>query len=78
MEKAPEPSHACIGEELPSTGWEYTILIMRKILIYANVRSRAASFGMRCASVPTCCSLDRQVGTTWKLTSAYHRNSLFT
>jgi hypothetical protein len=31
----------------PSAGCEYTILILRKILIYANARSRTASFGMR-------------------------------
>jgi hypothetical protein len=40
MEKAPEPSHARTGEELPSARWQYTILILHKILIYANTRSR--------------------------------------
>jgi hypothetical protein len=52
MEKAPEPSHARIGEELPSARWEYTILTLRKILIYANVSSHTASFGMRPCAGP--------------------------
>jgi hypothetical protein len=43
MEKAPEPSHARVGEErIPRARWEYTILILCKILIYANAGSRAA------------------------------------
>jgi hypothetical protein len=62
MEKAPEPSHARMGEELPSARWQYTILILHKILIYANVRSRTASFGMRPCSGPGLLLSDRSAG----------------
>jgi hypothetical protein len=53
MEKAPEPSHVRKGEErTPRARWEYTRLILCKILIYANVRLRTASFGMRPCAGP--------------------------
>jgi hypothetical protein len=46
--RRPSRPNAHIGEErFPCAGWEYTILILCKILICANVRLRAASFGMR-------------------------------
>jgi hypothetical protein len=41
------------GEErIPRARWEYTRLILCKILIYANVRLRTASFGMRPCAGP--------------------------
>jgi hypothetical protein len=52
VEKAPEPSHARVGEELPSARWEHTILIFHKILIYANIRSRRRQLGTRLCAGP--------------------------
>jgi hypothetical protein len=55
MEKAPEPSHARIGEELPSARWEYTKLILHKLLIYANIQSARRHSGCDRAPVPAFC-----------------------